>query len=620
MATAASSQVPLEWYDEFDHVGYDLDGGKILRGTRKDELDSLIARFDDPNASRTVHDYLHGVDVVLSEADIALVKRLQKRRYPSATMNPFPDAVHHEYADKAHPLSNAPPRKAPFLPSRWEAKKVMRLVMAMRSEQYQKSVANRAKQDAKDKPNYNYLLWDDRHPNVVKHHKRLPPPKVPLPGNAESYNPPSEYLFTPEEQAEYDAMDPADRPYNFVPQKYHAMRHVPLYDPLIKERFERCLDLYLCPRENKTKLNIDPESLIPDLPKPRELKPYPERLSVRFEGHTGRVYSVSVSPSGEWLLSASADGTVRLWEVATSRCERTWQLGGEVRCVAWNPSAELDMAAAVVGSRMLLLLPKTTPGPPAERARALLEAAAPAAGGVADAAWSATEHALAASGAPWQVAHAKSATHVAWHHKGDYIATVSPEAASRAVLLHQVSKRSTGSPFSKSKGRVESVAFHPSKPMFFVATQRHVRVYHLLKQELAKKLTPSVQWISCMAVHPGGDNLIIGSYDRKVAWFDMDLSATPYKTLRPHELAVRAAAYHPRLPLFATASDDATVNMFHGRVYADLNTNPLLVPVKKLKGHTQTNHLGVLGLAFHPSQPWLFSAGADGLVHLYTEL
>lgn len=35
-----------------------------------------------------------------------------------------------------------------------------------------------------------------------------------------------------------------------------------------------------------------------------------------------------------------------------------------------------------------------------------------------------------------------------------------------------------------------------------------------------------------MDVHPGGDNLIIGSYDKKLAWFDMDLSAKPYKTLR----------------------------------------------------------------------------------------
>ena len=60
--------------------------------------------------------------------------------------------------------------------------------------------------------------------------------------------------------------------------------------------------------------------------------------------------------------------------------------------------------------------------------------------------------------------------------------------------------------------RTLTVAAHAvRRPLFFVATQRHVRVYHLLKQELAKKLTPTVKWISSLAVHPGGDNVILGS-------------------------------------------------------------------------------------------------------------
>lgn len=40
----------------------------------------------------------------------------------------------------------------------------MKIVMAMRSEQYQKSVANRKLQEDKDKPNYTYLLWDQVRP------------------------------------------------------------------------------------------------------------------------------------------------------------------------------------------------------------------------------------------------------------------------------------------------------------------------------------------------------------------------------------------------------------------------------------------------------------------------
>lgn len=39
-----------------------------------------------------------------------------------------------------------------------------------------------------------------------------------------------------------------------------------------------------------------------------------------------------------------------------------------------------------------------------------------------------------------------------------------------------------------------------------------------------------------------------------------------------------------------------------------------------LKGHTITGGLGVLHCVFHPTQPWVFTAGADGRIHLYTNV
>lgn len=60
----------------------------------------------------------------------------------------------------------------------------------------------------------------------------------------------------------------------------------------------------------------------------------------------------------------------------------------------------------------------------------------------------------------------------------------------------------------------------------------YVRVYDLMRQELVKTLQPSMKWISSIDVHPGGDNVIIGSYDKRVCWFDMDLSSRPYRSLR----------------------------------------------------------------------------------------
>lgn len=92
-------------------------------------------------------------------------------------------------------------------------------------------------------------------------------------------------------------------------------------------------------------------------------------------------------------------------------------------------------------------------------------------------------------------------------------------------------------------------------------------MYDLVKQELVRKLSPGVQWVSCVALHPAGDNLVAGSFDRRLAWFDLELSAKPYRTLRLHGTAVRSVAFHPRYPLFASAGDDPYIVVSHGMVY-----------------------------------------------------
>ena len=73
----------------------------------------------------------------------------------------------------------------------------------------------------------------------------------------------------------------------------------------------------------------------------------------------------------------------------------------------------------------------------------------------------------------------------------------------------------------------------------------------------------------------------------------MDLSSMPYQTLRYHVDAVRSVEFHKRYPLFASAGDDLKITVSHGMVYSDLLQNPLIVPVKKLEGHTQYDEFGV---------------------------
>ncbi|KAJ3298725.1 Ribosome biogenesis protein 1 [Borealophlyctis nickersoniae] len=607
-----TGNVPREWYEDFPHIGYDVEGKKIMKGSKGDKLDAFLSAMDDPNAWRSVYDALEDKDVVLSAEDLELLNRIKANKLPEADYDPYEPTVEWFTSQTmVTPLSAAPEPKRRFIPSKTEARRILYIARAI-----QKGWIVPGKKTT-SKPKY-YSVWDDADEPREDHPMHIPAPKMALPDNAESYNPPAEYLLTKEEEEEWKKTDAEDRPTNFIPKKYPNLRSVPGYDRFIQERFDRCLDLYLCPRMVKKKVNIDPESLIPKLPSPKDLRPFPSALAIVYKGHTGRVRSISVDPTGQWLASGSDDQTVRVWEVATGRCLKSWTVGETVQSVSWNPNKALSLLAVAAQSRVILFNPElasTVTNFATDQLITQVWSNDPA---KSASEWAKPTDAEFKDGHRVHITFAKNVTYLTWHRKGDYFATVSPDAASTAVLVHQLSKRQTQNPFRKSKGLVQRVLFHPSKPFLFVATQRYVRVYNLLKQELAKKLQSGAKWISSMDIHPGGDNVIIGTYDKRVCWFDMDLSTKPYKTLRYHKFAVRQVSFHKRYPLFASCSDDGSVNIFHGMVYNDLMQNPLIVPVKTLRAHDVVDSLGALHCEFHPTQPWIFSCGSDTTIKLFS--
>ncbi|KAM9737364.1 ribosome biogenesis protein bop1 [Menidia menidia] len=610
--------IPMEWYKDFPHIGYNLDGKKIFKPIRnKDELDDFLDKMENPDYWRTVHDKQTGSDIVLSDEQVELVNRLQRGQFGDLRFNEYEPSVDFFSNDvMIHPVTNRPADKRSFIPSLIEKEKVSKLVHAIKMGWIK---PRRVEDDSKTRY---YDLWANEDSSILARHKmHLPAPKIRLPGHEESYNPPPEYLFTDEERALWEQQDPSDRKLPFVPKKFSSLRQVPAFPRFIHERFERCLDLYLCPRQRKMRVNVNPEDLIPKLPKPKDLQPFPTTQSLVYKGHSGLVRSISVSPSGQWLASGSDDGSVRFWEVCTSRCVKTVQVGGAVKSVAWNPNPSVCLLAVALESVVLILTHSLADKQVISSTERLLTAPleeGPSEGSVT-VVWSDVEGEELGQGIRLKIQHPKAVQQVTWHAKGDYLASVMPDHSSHLqVFIHQVSRRRSQNPFRKNKGLVQCVSFHPVRPYFFVATQRSVRIYNLVKQEMTKKLQANSKWISSMAVHPGGDHVICGSYDCRLAWFDLDLSTKPYKMLRHHKKAVRSVAYHRAYPLFASASDDGSVIVCHGTVYNDLLQNPLIVPVKVLRGHVITHDLGVLDVKFHPTQPWIFSSGADATIRLFT--
>ena len=642
--TNTIGNIPLSFYDSYPHIGYDINGKKIARPAKGEALDALLDSIEVPKGWTGLTDPATGKPLELSQQELEVLKRIQMNEVPEEGYDPYPATIEY-FTSKTEtmPLSAAPEPKRRFIPSKHEAKRVMKIVRAIREGRILPYKPPTEEEDD-DLDVKRYDIWANEAPQP-DHPMNIPAPKLPPPGYEESYHPPQEYLPDRKEKKAWEEADEEDRR-DFLPANHDSLRKVPGYDKFVKEKFERCLDLYLAPRLRRSKLNIDPESLLPKLPSPEELRPFPTTCATVFRGHEGRVRSLAVDPSGIWLASGGDDGyvsclfanatyvdilssTVRVWEILTGR--QIWSVvlerGEAVNVVRWRPGTEAVILCAATGENIFLTaLPITDPETEV-RSRELIDA------GWGYASQAATSNAKKEPAVQWmrpgnrledegvlvKFSLRKTVKVISWHRRGEYFSTVSPQGQSHSVAIHTLSKHLTQLPFRKLKGLAQAASFHPSKPIFFIATQRMIRSYDLSKQELLKIIQPGARWISSFDVHPGGDNLIVGSYDKRLLWHDLDLSVRPYKTLRFHTKAIRAVKFHPGgLPLFADASDDGNLQIFHGKVMGDMMENASIVPLKVLRGHQIKKELGVLDVDWHPTNPWCCSAGADGTCRLWT--
>jgi ribosome biogenesis protein ERB1 len=632
--------IPLSFYDSYPHIGYDINGKKIMRPATGEALDALLDSIEVPKGYTGLIDPSTGKPLELSKDELELLRKVQMNEILEDGYDPYEPTVEY-FTSKTEimPLSAAPEPKRRFVPSKHEAKRVMKIVKAIREGRI---LPHKPPEDIEEGEEevQKYDIWanEEARPDHPMH---IPAPKLPPPGYDESYHPPPEYLPDKQEKKAWEEADEEDREKEYLPTDHSSLRKVPGYDKFVKEKFERCLDLYLAPRVRRTKLNIDPESLLPKLPNPDELKPFPTTCATLYRGHQGRVRSLAIDPSGVWLASGGDDGTVRVWELLTGRqlWSTTLSKDEPVNVVRWRPGKETVVLAAAAGDNIYLAVPPIIDPEVETASQDLISAgfgyAATPSTKIpsstpkpAPTTWS--RPSLSNSDVLLQISAHHTVKTLSWHRRGDHFVTVSPSPstpASLAISIHTLSRHQTQHPFRKrirGGGPPQTAHFHPSKPLLFVANQRTIRAYDLSKQALVRILNPGARWISSFDIHPLsssesiGDNMIVGTYDRRLLWHDLDLDPSkPYKTLRYHGKAIRAVKFHSAHPLFADVSDDGTLQVFHGKVVGDMMTNATIVPLKVLRGHKLTSGLGVLDLDWHPREAWCVSAGGDGKCRLW---
>lgn len=634
--------IPLSFYDTYPHIGYNINGKKIMRPAKGEALDALLDSIDIPKGWTGLTDPNTGLPLALSQQELQLLRRVQMNETGEEGYNPYEPTIEY-FTSKTEimPLNAAPEPKRRFVPSKHEAKRVMKIVRAIREGRILPYKPPQEEGEEEDVQNYD--IWADEAPRP-DHAMHMPAPKLPPPGFDESYHPPPEYLPDSKEKKAWEEQDPEDREKEYLPSDYAALRKVPGYGKFLEERFERCLDLYLAPRVRRSKLNIDPESLLPKLPSPEELKPFPSSCATLYRTQKSRVRSVAIDPSGLYVASGGDDGCVRLWELITGREIWVCRLGSDapVNVVRWRPTKDTLILAVAVGESIHFCIPPDLDPEREAHSHTILDAgfgyaadsSAATSKPKASTQWIRAIPSLSNQGVHVSITLPPSHTvkSLSFHGSGNHIVTVCPNPAlptKTAIAIHTLSKHLTQHPFTrrlKGGGPPQTAHFHPTQPILFAANQRVIRSYNLQTQSLLKIVTPGARWISSFSIHPtspsisGSDNLLVSSYDRRLLWMDLDLSPHPYKTLRYHTKAIRVAKYHPsgQYPLFADGSDDGTLQVFHGQVSGDMMRNTSIVPLKVLKGHKVSQQgLGVLDLDWHPTLPWLVSGAGDGTARLW---
>jgi WD40 repeat protein len=322
----------------------------------------------------------------------------------------------------------------------------------------------------------------------------------------------------------------------------------------------------------------------------------------RLEGHQGSVNSISFSPDGQQIATASDDGTARLWSRSGQllhelKGHQTW-----VYDVSFSPDSQTIATASAdrtarLWNRSGQLLHELKGHTDAINSISF----SPNGQTIATASNDRTVKLWNRAGTILQtLKHPQAVRSVSFSSDGERLATAANDGMVRLWSLSGALLKS----FKAHSEAITSIRFSPDNQIIATASPDRTVKLWTRSGQLLRELRGHRGWVNSVSFSPDGQRLVTASEDGTArVW---NIAGRSLQEIKGHRGAINSASFSPDGLEIATASRDKTARLWK-QVQTDLKE------FQELHGHQGV----VYGVSFSPDSQAIATASGDETVRLW---